>query len=299
MKIITGEEIAALGITPQQCVDWVREAFMMKNRCQLPAKMSVHPRGNDFINTMPCLLPEEYGRFGCKVVSRIKGAHPALKSELMMFDTASGEMIALVNADWITGMRTGAVAALAITTLRNSLALVYSFIGLGAMARATLDCMIATNHGRNLDIRLMRYKDQAERIAEEYAEHDNVRFTIVDNVADFMAGTDVVVSCITDADRLIVEDTTLFKPGVLVVPVHTRGFQNCDTIFDRVVADDRAHVEGFRYFNQFKDFCQLEEVLKGEKPGRTSDNERILAYNIGLGLHDVLFATKILDMLKV
>ena len=120
MKIITASEIASLGITPAQCVEWVREAFMMKHRCQLPAKLSVHPRGNDFFNTMPCLLPEEYNRFGCKVVSRIKGSHPALKSELMLFDTRSGEMIALVNADWITAMRTGAVATLAISTLRSS-----------------------------------------------------------------------------------------------------------------------------------------------------------------------------------
>ncbi|MDE5921956.1 MAG: hypothetical protein K2G79_00515 [Muribaculum sp.] len=128
MKIITSSEIASLGITPGQCVEWVREAFLMKDRCQLPAKLSVHPRGNDFFNTMPCLLPEEYGRFGCKVVSRVKGSHPALKSELMLFDTGSGEMIALVNADWITAMRTGAVAALAISTLRSSHASVYPFI---------------------------------------------------------------------------------------------------------------------------------------------------------------------------
>lgn len=298
MKIITSADIENLGITPLQCIEWVREAFLMKDRCQLPAKMSVHPRGNDFFNTMPCLLPPEYSRFGCKVVSRVKGAHPALKSELMLFDTDSGEMLALVNADWITAMRTGAVATLAIETLRNSRASVYSFIGLGAMARATLDCLIASNADKELHIRLMRYKDQAEKIIDKYGHHRNVTFETVDTPEAFAADADVIVSCITDADRLVVEDTSLFKPGVLVVPVHTRGFQNCDTVFDRVVADDRAHVEGFRYFNSFRDFSQLEEVLKGEKPGRTSDHERLLAYNIGLGLHDVLYATKILGMLQ-
>ncbi|MDE5922370.1 MAG: ornithine cyclodeaminase, partial [Muribaculum sp.] len=187
---------------------------------------------------------------------------------------------------------------LALSTLRSSNASVYSFIGLGAMARATLDCLIATNPDSVLNIRLMRYKDQAERIAAEYASHPNVRFTIVDTVEAFADGSDVIVSCITDADGLVVDDTSMFKPGVLVVPVHTRGFQNCDTIFDRVVADDRAHVEGFRYFNDFRDFSQLEDVLKGNRPGRTSDTERILAYNIGLGLHDVLFATKILEIIQ-
>ena len=43
---------------------------------------------------------------------------------------------------------------------------------------------------------------------------------------------------------------------------------------------------------------QIEEVIKGEVKGRESDSERILSYNIGLGLHDVLYASRIYDMLK-
>ena len=117
---------------------------------------------------------------------------------------------------------------------------------------------------------------------------------VVDDVED----ADVVVSCITDANGLLVEDESLFKPGVLVVPVHTRGFQNCDTTFDKVFADDTDHVKGFKYFSQFKKFHQIEEVLKGENIGRASDDERILSYNIGLGLHDVLYASRIYDILK-
>jgi ornithine cyclodeaminase len=84
----------------------------------------------------------------------------------------------------------------------------------------------------------------------------------------------------------------------LVVPVHTRGFQNCDTVFDKVYADDTDHVKGFRYFAEFKEYHQIEEVLKGVDRGRTSDTERILSYNIGLGLHDALYASRIYDILK-
>ncbi len=45
-----------------------------------------------------------------------KGQSPALNSEMMLFDTSTGRMTALINADWITSARTGAVAALAINT---------------------------------------------------------------------------------------------------------------------------------------------------------------------------------------
>ena len=298
MKSITNSEIIALNISATECVDWVREAFVMKSECQLPAKISVHPTGNDFFTTMPCLLPKEYGRFGAKVVSRIVGRVPALKSDMMLFDSNNGELLALVDCDWITAMRTGAVAALAIKTFRNSTAKEYAFIGLGSTARATLTCLLESCKGEHLNIRLYKYKDQAEKIVEEYKGYDNATFTIVDNTSDLVRDADVVVSCITDASGLLVEDESLFKPGVLVVPVHTRGFQNCDTTFDKVYADDTDHVKGFKYFSQFKEFHQIEEVLKGEVAGRESDSERILSYNIGLGLHDVLYASRIYDMLK-
>lgn len=294
MRIITDAEIRSLGISPEQCVEWVREAFLIKGRCQLPPKVSLHPQGTDFINTMPCILPPEFHTFGCKVVTRIKGQHPALNSEMMVFDTLTGRMTALVNTDWITAMRTGAVAALAINTLRQTDARVYSFIGLGAMGHSTLDCFLATNRDTEITIRLMRYKDHAEKTIGGYRGFSNVDWQIAETTEELVSGSDVVVSCITDANGLLVEDASLFKPGVLVVPVHTRGFQNCDTVFDKVFADDEGHVKGFRYFSQFRKFGEISDVLGGKIPGRESDRERILSYNIGLGLHDVYFAYKML-----
>lgn len=296
MRIITSEEIEKLHISPEESVEWVREAFLIKDKCMLPPKISLHPRGNDFFNTMPCILPDEYHTFGCKVVSRIKGNHPALKSEMMVFDTLSGELTALVNCDWITARRTGAVATLAINTLRSANARIYSFVGLGAMAYATLDCFFATNKDRPLTVRLKRYKNQAEKTIERYKGIENVTFEISETMEALVKDADVVVSCITDADGLLVEDVDLFKPGVLIVPVHTRGFQNCDITFDKVLADDEGHVKGFKYFNQFNKFGELAEVLSGRIPGRESDLERILSYNIGLGLHDVFYASKIIGL---
>lgn len=300
MIIIESSEIDALDICPVRWMEWVREAFLLKRECILPPKISLHPRGNDFFNTMPCILPESYHTFGCKIVSRVKGTKPALKSELMLFDTLSGEMTALVNADIITAMRTGAVAALAINELRRKDASVYSFIGLGVIARATLDCLLSSNTDRTMTIRLMRYKDQAERIIDEYAlRYPFAKFEICDSIAQFVEDSDVIVSCITDAEGLMVEDTEMFKPGVLVVPVHTRGFQNCDTVFDKVFADDEGHVKGFKYFSQFRKFGELDKVLHREIPGRETSVERILSYNIGLGIFDAFCACKIIGMLGI
>lgn len=91
-------------------------------------------------------------------------------------------------------------------------------------------------------------------------------------------------------------DEKLYKKGVLVVPVHTRGFQNCDLYFDKIFCDDIGHVSGFKYFKEYKSITEMSEILNGKTLGRTSNEERILAYNIGISIQDVYFASKIYDI---
>lgn len=297
MRYVTSEEIESLNICPVACVEWIKESFMMKSESTLPPKISIHPQNTDFINTMPCLLPERFHCYGCKIVSRINGSNPALKSNIILIDSSTGDTIAIVDGEWITAMRTGAVTALTMDTLKCSSAKVYAFVGLGVIGNATLECFLTNNDNQNIIVRLKRYKNHAERIAKKYSCYTNVTFELVDSTEELVDGADVIVSCITEAHGFLVKDLGLFKPGVLVIPVHTRGFQNCDTVFDKVFADDEGHVRNFKYFNQFKKFGEIGDVINGEIPGRENDFERILSYNIGLGLHDVLFADKIIKLL--
>lgn len=298
MKSISNQQIVDLGISPCECVEWIRESFRMKYEAQLPTKISLHPQGTDFINTMPCLLPERFNRFGVKVVSRIAGQKPSLHSDLLLYDSKSGELLALVEADWITQMRTGAVAALAIETLQRKNASVYSFIGLGSTADATMACLQALlPEEKQYTIRLKKYKNQAEQFAAKWAK-ENYNFIIVETNEQLLEHCDVLVSAVTEMPDLFCADDTKYPEGILLVPIHTRGFQNCDLFFDHVFADDKGHVEGFKYFSQFKAFNELSEVLLGKAAGRENDKQRIIAYNIGLGLHDVLFASKIYELVK-
>lgn len=298
MKFVSQQQIKALNISPAKCVEWVKESFSLKEFSQLPAKISLHPQGSDFINTMPCLLPPQYNYFGVKIVHRIKGATPALGGDLLLYDSSTGELLAMFDADWITTMRTGAVATLAIQTFRKSDANTYGFIGLGNTARATMLCLLESEPEVIHNVTLLRYKDQAESFIERFSKYENVRFSISDNIEDIISASDVIISCITEAQELLCPNNEKFKEGCLVIPVHTRGFQNCDLFFDKVYADDTAHVCGFRYFDKFKSFAEIQDVISGKKRGRESDKERILSYNIGLGLHDVVYASKIYEIIK-
>lgn len=299
IHIIQQDQITSLNISPSECINWVEEGFRMKDNVQMPAKLSVHPQGEDFMTTMPCLLPEQSGekRFGIKVVNRIEGQNPALSSMIYLYDAKTGHLLAIMDGDWITAMRTGAVATLAARLFQKNGANTYSMIGLGNIARATAQCLIADNHDRNVKIRLMRYKDQAEQFVERFKESPNVTFEIIDDKEEFLSGADVVISCVTVATELLFPNNASFGKGITVIPVHVRGFQNCDLFFDKVFGDDTDQIRNWKYFSQFRQYDELHHVLLGRNPGRESQDERILCYNYGLALHDIVFASKIYDMI--
>ena len=301
MRIISEQTIRSLGITPKQCTDWIYESFALKSEAQLPAKISVHPTDTDFFTSMPCLLPESKSNpdiryFGIKEVHRIEGAVPSLGSDMLLYNAKNGDLLALLDGDWITTMRTGAVAAASSKALRKKNSSRYGMLGLGNTARASLLCILEAEPEKHFDVKLLRYKDQAELFIQRFKDYKNVSFEIVDDGKEIAQSVDVLISCITSANGLIVEDESLFPPGITIIPVHMRGFQNCDTTFDRVFGDDTGHVRNFKFFPQYHDYNEIGEVLAGRDPGRKSENQRIIDYNYGLGLHDTLFASKIYEM---
>lgn len=170
VSVIQQEQIEQLHISPAECIEWVKQGFLMKDDIQMPAKLSVHPQGEDFITSMPCLLSENEGKkyFGLKLVSRIENHIPALQSDITLYDAKTGELLAIMDGNWITAMRTGAVAALAARTFQKQGTNTYSMLGLGNIARAVALCLIADNSDREITIKLLRYKDQAEQFIDRF-----------------------------------------------------------------------------------------------------------------------------------
>lgn len=293
MKIISYDDIRALDIPPERCYEWVSEMILHKREAFLPAKTHMNMPGNVFCNVMPGIIPTPEGNMGgVKVVTRYPERKPALDSKILLFNADSGEFLTLMDGNWITAMRTGAVAAHSVVHFARKDFRTVGMIGLGNTARATLLVLDAALHGRVLEIRLLKYKDQAELFQERFRAFDNLRFTVLEDVRDVVKGSDVVISCATYFENDICPDDC-FDEGVLVVPVHTRGFTNCDLFFDRVYADDTGHVDHFKNFSRFRNYAEVSDVVNGRAAGRENDRERILAYNIGVSLHDLNYAARI------
>lgn len=235
--------------------------------------------------------------WGVKVVNRYPERKPSLDSKLLLLNNETGEFLALMDANWITAMRTGAVATHSIMQFAKSGFSTIGMLGLGNTCRSTLLVLASVLKDRKLKIKLLRYKDQAEDFIQRFADFNNLEFTIVDTNEELVKGSDVIVSCVTYFGEDLCSDDC-FDEGVLVVPVHTRGFTNCDLFFDKVYADDYGHVHHFKNFDKFKYFAEVCDVVNGLAEGRKNDKERILAYNIGLSIHDINYAAHVYEMIK-
>jgi len=293
MKIIDHNTIAGLQIPYAQQLDWVENVFKLKSSCILPPKISLPIIENGFFNTMPSVIPSE-DCFGAKIVTRYPSRIPSLQSQLFLYQLSSGEFKAVMDATWITAARTGAVAALSVKYFAKTHFSKILFIGLGNTARSTFKCLKTIYSSKNLTIGVVRYKNQAESFIQEFQKDvPSWKFIVMDDIPTSIKWADVVISCVTVANNIFAEDA-YFTKGVTVIPVHTKGFQNCDLFFDKFFVDDISHVEHFKNYNIFKErMSEFSEVIKGNVKGRENDEERILCYNIGIGLHDIYFANKI------
>ena len=139
MKIIDHETIKGL-VSPAKAFELVKDDFIRKAEWILPPKTSLKHKSADFFNVMPCMMPSQ-GFAGVKMIFRRAGRVPTLTSKIVIFDYKTGDALALLDGDYITVLRTGAVAALAAETFAVKNFSRIGLFGLGNTAYATFDVL--------------------------------------------------------------------------------------------------------------------------------------------------------------
>lgn len=292
LKYISNNTISSLMIPFASANKWVEEGFLIKNECFLPPKTSITFNNDQFFNTMPIVIPK-LSVMGVKLVSRFPNRIPTIDGHILLYDLNTGNIECILEAGYITALRTGSVCATAVKYLSQNNSEI-SIIGLGATATMALHCILANNPNNKMHIKLFKYKNQHIIFANKFNIYHNVSFSYVDNMEEFISNSDIIISCITYAESLLT-DPAWFKKGALLIPVHTKGYQNCDLVFDKIIADDINHIKHFKYFTKFKYVEELSKIITKET-NPIKDGDRIIAYNIGIALHDIIFAKKILEL---
>ncbi|WP_272524575.1 hypothetical protein [Providencia sp. PROV201] len=295
MQLLSFENILELDISPQTIYSWICQSISQKNDTILPPKISLKPEDEVFYNFMPSILLKEESA-GLKIVNRYPNRSPVLDSQIFLYNIKNGNLECIMDGNFITAMRTGAIATHSIISFAKNGFNSISFIGVGIQARATLKIFSCMYDKRDLVIKVKKYKNQhLDFIA--FAKQllpQSTQYIICNTYDECVENTDIIISSVTYFENDICSDDK-FSNGCLVVPIHTRGFTNCDLFFDKIYVDDLGHVSGFKHFNKFQNKA-IETASYIKSPielGRKSQLEKIICYNIGLSIHDLFIAKNI------
>ncbi len=249
---------------------------------------------------------------GIKVVGdfleNYKVGLPSELALLALFDPATGQPKAILNATAITDMRTGAMTALGAKYLARKSSKVLCNIG----ARGTSYWNIRLlNHCFDFDeIRVHSKRAQSRQaLAERLTADLNKRVIAVDSWEACVRGADIVVEASRLAEPQPLLKTEWIKRGALVIPYGTMSAVELSLtdIMDKVVVDDwgqcrkggsfgalRRHVD-LDKITEHTLHAELSQIVAHLRPGRENDLETILFWHRGLSLSDIALGAALLD----
>ena len=281
-----------------------------RGRVEMPPKPGIHPGppGSDnFIHAMPASVPA-LGAAGVKWVSGFphndtRGL-PTISGLLILNDPETGLPKAVMDAAWITAMRTGAATAVAARHLARRGAATFGILGCGVQARTNLEALTlvlpSLKEVRAYDI----HPERTARYCEEMGTvHPGLRLEPVTTPRKAVEGADVVVTAGQIQAR---PDPAIasgwLSEGALGVPLDYDSYWKPEAMAaaDRFMTDDTPQLLHTRargvFFQRIPEvYADLGEIVAGLKDGRRNDRERLLCMNLGIALEDMATAPLVLE----
>jgi ornithine cyclodeaminase/alanine dehydrogenase-like protein (mu-crystallin family) len=221
---------------------------------------------------------------------------------VLLFSAETGELLAMMNASAITAIRTAAVSGVATDLLAPKNAGKLAIIGSGVQARSHL---IAISEVRSL--KRCRIASRRLEHAQEFAEEmrPNLSFSLeaVETVAEALDGADLIVTATNAVEPIVTREWISAGAHLNLVGSSTPKAREVDseTMAAASLFVDRREStinEAGDYLLAARDGAigpdhiraEIGEVLKGDKPGRTSPEEITLFKSLGLAIEDAFAA---------
>lgn len=276
-------------------------------RVENPPKPGIHSKPDAFIHAMPAYY-EGLGIGGLKWVSgypsnRALGL-PQIAGLMIVNDMETGMPLAVMDCRWITAMRTAAVSAITAKYCAKEGAESLGVVGCGVQGRMNLVAFKEVIP--RLDaVSVFDINPEAMRqMKTDFEAELGLEITPCDGVESAVDGVDMILTATQRLKEPLVRDEW-FKPGCLGFGLEASRAWHGDAILgaDKFITDSWDQTVHFYEQGAFPDglpelYAELGEVVAGVKPGRDSQEERILAINIGLALEDVIVADYIYQLAK-
>jgi ornithine cyclodeaminase/alanine dehydrogenase len=298
---LSRSDVESLAVSMADIIDAVERMLHDKGRgrAEMPPKPGIHPGVDAFIHAMPGFLPD-LGAAGVKWVSgfpqnRERGL-PYVSGLIILNDPATGLPTSVMDATWITAMRTGAATAVAARHLARHDSSTVGIIACGVQGRSNLEALtrmfrVSAVYAYDLDTAA------AHRFAEEAHQRWGVNVSVVSTPERVVRQADIVVTSgpiHKDPHPTIKADW--LAPGAFACTLDFDSYWHGTALAeaDKVATDDLAQLEYYRAAGYFRTtptpYADLGEIVAGTRPGRESADERIICINLGLALEDIATA---------
>jgi ornithine cyclodeaminase/alanine dehydrogenase-like protein (mu-crystallin family) len=255
-----------------------------------PREAAFAPLG--FLAAMPGYVD---GVLAAKLVAVFPEHDPSHQALIAVFDAETGTPKAVMDGTHITAVRTGASSAVATRALARENAKVLAVLGSGVQARSHLD---AVRRVRDFDE--VRIASRSHARAQSLAEETGA--TAVESFEEAVRGADVVCCC-THTDTPILNREWL-APGTHVCSVGVGEGPELDA---ETVQAGLLVVESPAAFQPFPAGThelsgldpslgvELGQILSGEHPGRTTEDEITVYKSMGHAVEDAAAAALVLE----
>ncbi len=247
------------------------------------------------------------GYAGLKIYTSARGA---LRFLVPLVRPQTGELVALLEADYLGQVRTGAASGIATRYMARVDARRVGIVGTGLQARTQLEAMVAVR--RIEQIRAFgRDPERRAQFAREMTERLGVPVESSGSAEEAVRGAHIVITA-TDASKPVVEGRWL-DPGAHMNAIGANFPQKRELDDEAVRRADLIAVDSREQskleagdlilsFGERKDrwasVCELAEIVSGRTPGRTSDRQITLFKSNGIALEDVVVAGRVVELAK-
>lgn len=286
-------------VTEKALKDHGRSAF------EMPPKPGIHPLPGTFIHAMPAFL-SDLKIAGLKWVSGFpenwKMGLPTIIGLLILNDPETGLPLCIMDATWLTAIRTAAVSAVAAKHLLRKDSRVLGIIGAGTQGTFHTEMIKHICPSMQEVIAFDINREQMEKFQSHIQGTYGLTVKSVLTPEAVFKESDMVVTATAKQDRPMVERAWLRK-GALYIGVESFRYWNEGALlsFDKFITDDwnqtRSFLQKSKHIRKsLQLYGELGEIVLGAKPGREAEDERIGCIFIGMAIIDVAFGDLIYKM---
>jgi ornithine cyclodeaminase/alanine dehydrogenase-like protein (mu-crystallin family) len=221
---------------------------------------------------------------------------------VLLFDAQSGDLLAILEADHLGRIRTGAASGVATKHLARADASRIGLVGTGRQARTQLEAVAAVRPVKSAQV-FSRDETRRKRFCKEMTDRLGFPVEPAESAEQAARFGDIVITATTSRDPVVKGEW--LRPGAHVNAVgansstrreideavlHRAKIIAVDSL-DQARGEAGDLIQGLAALNRGWDgVAELHDIMQGTKSGRTSDEEITIFKSCGIAIWDVAAA---------